>query len=120
MARASLFYLATYLSLTGLGFLLWPTATLALLGTSRSYDLTFVQFTGAFMLALAALVSQIIRLRLDNLHTTTVAVRVFFLVVIARFFASTGDPMFLIIFGVVALGLLLTLSGLVLDYRRHA
>ena len=103
-ARASLFYLATYLSLTGLAFLFRPQCSLDLLGTNRSYDAPFVQFSGAFMLALAIIVIQIIRWRLEVLHTTTVFVRLFFLAVIAWLFLSTREPLFAAIFGVVTLG----------------
>ena len=114
-ARASLFYLASYLSLTGFAFLFWPEQSLQLLGAQHSYETAFVQFTGAFMVAVAMIVAQIIRFRLNQLHHTTVAVRVFFLAVITSLFHSTGDPLFLVILAVVALGVALTLAGFFLD-----
>lgn len=118
--RYSLFYLAGYLSLTGLAFLLVPRQALAALLAERSYEDTFVRFVGAFMLALATLVVQIIRHRLAVLYPTTIAVRAFFLVVIAALYADTGDRLFLLIFGVVAVGVALTLCGTWLERTKES
>jgi len=115
--RLSLYYLATYLTLTGLAFLLAPQRALGLLLATGSYDDAFVRFTGAFMLAVATLVIQMIRFRLEVLYPTTLAVRVFFLVVIVWLYQETGDRLFLMVLGVVALGFLLTLFGLLADWR---
>ena len=78
-----------------------------LLATGR-YDDVFVRFVGAFMVALATLVVQIIRHRVEVLYSTTLGVRVFFLVVIGSLFCETRDPLFIMIFSVVALGVVLT------------
>jgi hypothetical protein len=118
--RYSLFYHAGYLSLTGVGFLLVPRLALAVLLAERSYEDTFVRFVGAFMLALATLVIQIIRHRLAVLHPTTIAVRAFFLVVIAALYADTRDRLFLLIFGVVAVGVALTLGGTWLERTKES
>ncbi len=50
--RLSLFYLAGYLSMTGVGLLFAPLASLRLLAATGAYGSPFVQFTGAFMIAL--------------------------------------------------------------------
>jgi uncharacterized membrane protein len=83
------------------------------------YEAPFVQLVGAFMIALAVIVMQIIRLRILALLRTTVGVRFFFLIVIAWLYHSTRDPLFLSIFVVVALGVLLTATGLAMDRRQH-
>jgi len=53
--RFSLYYLVTYLSLTGLGLMLAPLTVLRLLGASRVYDDVMPRFVGIPMVALAAL-----------------------------------------------------------------
>lgn len=116
--RYSLFYLATYLSLTGAGFLLVPDQALGLLQAEHTYDDAFVRFVGAFMLALATLVTQIIRYRLEVLYPTTLGVRLFFLVVISGLYLETHDRLFLMILAVVGLGFALTAAGLWTEARR--
>ena len=115
--RLSLFYLATYLGLTGLALLFAPDFTLRLFGARKAYETVFVRFTGSFMIALSGLVTQTIRLRLDALYPTTIAVRAFFIVCIVWFYFLTGDPMFFIFLGVVALGFVFTSASLILDRR---
>ena len=118
-ARLSLFYLFGYLSLTGLALLFAPDFSLRLLLATRTYDDTFVRFTGTFMIALSVVVLQFIRHRVAVLYPTTVGIRVFFLACITWFYQRTHDPLFLVIFGVVALGFVLTSTGLILDRRRR-
>ena len=45
------------------------------------------------------------------LYPTTLAIRAFFLVAIAGLYLETRDRMFILIFGVVALGVALTLTS---------
>jgi predicted ABC-type sugar transport system permease subunit len=115
--RASLFYLAGYLAATGVALLAAPEQALRLLMAQRSYDPTFVSFTGAFMLALSTLVVQIIRLHIHQLYPTTIGVRLFFIACILRFYRQTGDRLWLVILAVVGLGVLLTTTGFLLDRR---
>jgi len=115
--RLSLYYLATYLFFTGVGLLFAPQFSLKLLLSTGHYENTFVQFTGAFMIALSVVVSQIIRHSVEVLYTTTLAVRVFFIVVIVWFYVQTQDPLFLVVLAVVALGVALTVTSYMLDKR---
>jgi hypothetical protein len=118
--RASLVYLASYLSITGVAFLVMPHRALDVLQATGTYDDVFVRFLGAFMLAVATLVVQMIRHRLEVLYGTTLVIRAFFLAVIAWLYIDTRDPLFLMIFGVVALGVALTLIGYVVERKaRH-
>jgi hypothetical protein len=117
-ARLSLYYLATYLGLTGLALMISPQASLRLLLSTGTYDDIFVQFLGSFMVALSIIVTQIIRLKLAVLYPTTVVVRIFFITVIIGLYLKSHDPLFLMILGVVSLGLFLTLAGLILDLRN--
>lgn len=60
--RRSLFYLATYLFVTGLAFLLAPQTALQLLLANHPYSDVFVQFTGVMMVGLSIVVANVIRI----------------------------------------------------------
>ena len=77
-----MFYLAFYLGSTGIALLFAPEFTLKLLGAHREYEPVFVRFTGSFMIALSAIVVQLIRHRVEALYPTTIGVRAFFIVCI--------------------------------------
>jgi hypothetical protein len=115
--RLSLYYLATYLFITGVGLLFAPQFSLKLLFSNGHYENTFVEFTGAFMIALSIVVSQIIRHSVVALYPTTLLVRTFFIVVIVALYLQTHDPLFLAVLAVVALGVVLTLTAFLLDKR---
>jgi len=106
--RLSLFYLAGYLTFAGLALLLVPTFALRLLLSNGDYGEVFPRLAGMLLLGLAVLVAQIIRHRLEVLYATTLLVRLFFLVTLASLFAISGDPFFLVVFAIVAVGVLLT------------
>jgi hypothetical protein len=106
--RLSLFYLAGYLTFAGLALLLVPTFALRLLLSNGHYGEVFPRLAGMLLLGLAVLIIQIIRHRIDALYPTTLALRLFFLVVLAYLFVTSGDPFFMIVFGIVALGVLFT------------
>jgi hypothetical protein len=115
--RLSLYYVATYLLLTGISLVAAPKQALSLLGAERTYDLIFVRSNGAFMIALGTLVAQIIRHRVEVLYATTLVVRVMFLSVFAWLYALTEDRLFIVILGVVGFGFLLTFACYVADRR---
>lgn len=115
--RLSLYYLATYLFVTGVGLLFAPQLSLKLLLSTGHYENTFVQFTGTFMIALSMVVAQIIRHRVEVLYPTTLFVRTFFIVVIVALFLETKDPLFLVVLAVVGVGVALTTTALLLDRR---
>jgi hypothetical protein len=106
--RLSLFYLAGYLIFAGLALLLVPTFALRLLLSNGSYGEVFPRLAGMLLLGLATLVVQIIRHRLEVLYPTTLAVRAFFLVTLAYLFVISGDPFFLVVFAIVAVGVIFT------------
>jgi len=116
--RLSLYYLATYLFVTGVGLLFAPQFSLKLLFSTGHYDNTFVEFTGAFMIAISILVSQIIRHSITVLYPTTLVVRTFFIVVIVALYMQMHDPLFLVVLAVVSLGVLLT--GVAFIAERNA
>jgi thiol:disulfide interchange protein len=106
--RLSLFYLAGYLTFAGLALLLVPTFALKLLLSNGDYGEVFPRLAGMLLLGLAILVTQIIRHRIEVLYPTTLIVRLFFLVVLAYLFLSSSDPFFLVVFGIVLLGVVFT------------
>jgi hypothetical protein len=116
-SRLSLYYLFSYLLLTGVAFLVAPHWSTQLLMARQVYSEPFVQFVGAFMIALGILVVQIVRHRLEVLYPTTLFVRAFFIVVIVYLYIQTRDPLFLTILAVVSLGVALTTIGLLRDRK---
>ena len=106
--RLSLYYLAGYLTFAGLALLLVPSFALKLLLSNGDYGDTFPRLAGMLLIGLAILVTQIIRHRIEVLYPTTLVVRLFFLIVFAYLFLSSSDPFFLVVFGIVLLGVILT------------
>ena len=106
--RLSLYYLAGYLTFAGLALLLVPTFALKLLLSNGDYGEVFPRMAGMLLVGLAILITQIIRHRVEVLYPTTLVVRVFFLVVFAYLYLTSSDPFFLVVFGIVALGVILT------------
>jgi hypothetical protein len=119
LTRLSLFYLATYLFVTGIGLLFIPQLSLRLLFATGHYENAFVQFTGAFMIALSIVVTQIIRHSVEVLYPTTLIVRSFFIVVIVALYFQTFDPLFLVVLAVVSFGVALTAFAFILDLRTR-
>ncbi|MBI3181327.1 MAG: hypothetical protein HYZ28_04215 [Myxococcales bacterium] len=116
--RMSFFYLAGYLWLAGLTFLAAPQAGPKLLLATGSYEPTFVRLCGGLMVGLGIIVVQIIRHRVEALYRTTLYVRGFFVGLLVWIYALTEDRMFLLILGVVLLGLSFTAAGFIADRRR--
>jgi hypothetical protein len=117
--RLSLFYLAGYLTFAGLALLLVPTFALQLLFSNGEYGEVFPRLAGMLLLGLAILVTQIIRHRIEVLYPTTLVVRLFFLVVLASLFLSSGDPFFLVVFGIVVLGVTFTGYAYLTERNAH-
>ena len=65
----------TYLTLTGLGLMFLPSATLRLLQSKATDGHDMARFAGILRLTIGLVVSQIIRHRLEGLYPATVAIR---------------------------------------------
>jgi uncharacterized protein YjeT (DUF2065 family) len=116
--RLSLFYLAGYLLPTGVLLLVAPDLSLRLLLSNGDYGSdVFLRVAGLLLLAIGIFVVQIIRLRAEVLYSTTLMVRAVFVVGFLGFYWYTHDPLFLVILGVVGLGVVLTSTSYWLD--RH-
>ena len=106
--RLSLWYVVTYLCLTGLLFFFFPEQTLRLLLSNGDYGTVMPRVVGLFMFCLGIVVAQIVRNSTQQLYATTLGVRVIFLAGFLFVYLKSRDPMFLVILGVVGFGVLLT------------
>ncbi len=118
--RLSLFYVVTYLTISGLGLTIAPELTLRLLFSNGHYEPAAMRFAGLFILGLAAIVTQVIRFRIDVLYPTLIGVRVFFCAAYVALYGATRDPFFLSVLGVVGLGLVASSVSFVVDRRRRS
>lgn len=106
--RLSLYYLVSYLTVAGLALFLVPSFALPLLLSNGDYGDVFPRLAGMVLIGLAIMVGQIVRLRIEALYPTTLIIRIFFLFGFSFLFAISGDPFFLVVFGIVAIGVVWT------------
>jgi len=104
----SLYYLIGYLIPSGLAFLLVPQLALKLLFSNGDYGDVLPRLVGMFLLALGALVFQIVRYQLEVLYTTIIAVRGGMLIILLGLFLYSHDPFFISLMVVVGFGFVLT------------
>ena len=115
--RLSLFYLAGYLIPAGLLLLFAPTFALRLLLSNGEYGDVFPRMAGMLLIGIGVIVVQFIRLRLEMLYTTTLVIRAFFCGCFIVFYIISRDPFFLVLLGIVAIGLIWTGFSYVMDKR---
>jgi len=118
--RLSLFYLGSYLTIIGFGLLFAPHGTLKLLQSNGDYGDIFPRVAGMLMSGLGLSVFGMIRARASELYPATLLMRVYFIACIVAFYAMTGDPLFLVLVGIVGLGFGLTLFSYLTDRRSLA
>ena len=118
--RISLYYLGSYLIIIGFGLLFAPDGTLKILQSNGTYGDVFPRIAGMLMSGLGMTVFGIIRSRVSELYPATLVIRLYFLICIVVFYMMTRDPLFLVIFAIVALGFVLTLSSFLLDRKKPA
>ena len=118
--RLSLFYLGSYLTIIGFGLLFAPHGTLKLLQSNGDYGNIFPRVAGMLMSGLGLSVFGMIRARSSELYPATLLMRVYFIACIVAFYAMTGDPLFLVLVGIVGLGFGLTLFSYLTDRRSLA
>lgn len=110
LTRLTLWYVVAYLAVAGLALLLLPNFALTLLlsNNAASYGDVFPRFVGMTLIGLDILVFQIVRLRLEQLYSTTLLVRIFFVVVLVGLFVLSNDPFFLVVVAIIAVGVAMT------------
>jgi uncharacterized membrane protein len=97
------------LVVAGVGFLLFPEFTLRLLLSAGHYERVFIELCGLFLLGLAVLVIQTIRLRLAAIYPTLIGLRVLFSAGYMILYGQTHDPLFLSLLAIVGPGLLVSM-----------
>ena len=115
--RISLYYLGSYLTLIGLGLLLAPQGTLKILQSNRDYGDVFPRIAGMLMSGLGMAVFGIIRARSFQQYPATLFIRVYFIACCVVFYSMTHDPLFLVMMGIIGIGLVLTLTSYLLDRK---
>ncbi len=115
--RLSLFYLSSYLFIIGVGLLFVPHGTLKILQSNADYGDVFPRVAGMLTSGLGLAVFGIIRARSPDLYPATLFIRAYFIVCIITFYATTRDPLFLVLVGIVGLGFILTLASYLLDRK---
>jgi hypothetical protein len=94
--------------LSGLGLLLAPRATLALMQSNVEYDPTMARWVAMLSMALATLIIQSIRHRLSVLYPFGFMMPAAMLIGFLGFYVQTRNPLFLSIAFVVGLGVAAT------------
>ena len=118
--RLSLFYLAGYLWVGGVGLLFAPSDVANLFLSNIEYPAVMLQSLGMFMIGLGIIVVQIIRLHISALYLTTLMVRIFISFCLLYFSFATRNPFFLVLLCIVVLGILLTGSIYLSERRARA
>jgi hypothetical protein len=114
----SLIYVAAYLLASGTFLVLAPGLALRLLLSTGDYGEIFPRLGGLLLLGLGILVVQIVRYRISALYATTLAVRGVFCASFVVLYAMSRDPLFLVLLGVVGIGVVTTSISYILDSRH--
>jgi len=117
-SRYSLTYLATYLTLGGLGFLFIPTQFSKLLFSNVTYQEIPLRLAGMFSLLLGIVVVQIVRHQLEVLYPTSLVARFVGLIALLVFYFNTHNPMFLTLSVIVTIGFVATIASFILEKRQ--
>ena len=113
--RLSLFYPAGYLLSGGIGFFADPAIALKLFFSNGEYGTIFPRFAGVLTFGLGVLVVQIIRTRSEAMYPTVLWLRAVFCAAWIGLYALSGDPMFLVLLGMVGAGFVGTAVAMRLD-----
>jgi hypothetical protein len=113
----SLFYETGYLLVAGVFLLAAPDTAFKLLFSNNSYGDVLPRLLGTVLLSIGVIFVQIVRMHIEKLYTTTIVVRVPLMAINLWLFIYSGNPLFLTLFVIVTLGVVLTVTGYVLDQR---
>jgi hypothetical protein len=113
----SLFYETGYLLVAGVFLLAAPETAFKLLFSNNSYGDVLPRLFGMVLFSIGTIFVQIVRMHIEELYTTTIVVRLPLMAVNLWLFYYSGNPLFLTLFVIVTLGVVLTVTGYVLDRR---
>ena len=117
--RLCLWYVVGYLTITGLALLIAPRASLHLMLSTVDYGEIMPRWVGMMSVALAALISQTLRHRITALYPLGFFMPAGMLVGFLGMYLQSGDPLFLAVFAVVAVGVVLTGASLLFDLAHR-
>lgn len=109
--RRTLFYLASYLLITGLALLFFPDLFLKLAFATREYPGAFVRFSGILMIGLATVVVNIIRFGNKDFYRATLIARVPMWIATLGLYFYTQETFFIVVLAVLGTGIVLTSSA---------
>jgi uncharacterized protein YjeT (DUF2065 family) len=115
----SLFYETGYLLVAGIFLLAAPDTAFKLLFSNTSYGDVLPRLFGTVLFAIGSVFVQIVRMHIEELYTTTIVVRIPLMAVNLWLFYYSGNPLFLTLFVIVTFGVVLTVTGYVLDRRNN-
>ena len=115
--RRSLYYLGSYLTILGFGLLFAPRQVLTILQSNGDYGDILPRVAGMLMSGLGLSVFGMVRARSSGQYPATLFMRAYFIVCFVVFYATSGDPMFLTLIGIVGLGFVLTLGSYLVDRK---
>lgn len=113
--RLCLCYVAAYLFITGLAFLVAPTASLALMRSTIDYGEVMPRWVAMMSLALGTLIAQTVHHRLTVLYPLGFFMPAAMLAGFVGLYRLSGDPLFLTVLAVVGVGVVLTGASLLFD-----
>jgi uncharacterized protein YjeT (DUF2065 family) len=114
----SLYYLVGYVVPSGLLLLIAPSFATQLLQSNQVYDEAPLRLAGLVLIALGLLITQIVRLRVEQLYTTTLIVRAVLSIGLLWLLLSTGNPFFGVVLAFVLIGIVLTGTSYLIDRRE--
>ncbi|MDH3606752.1 MAG: hypothetical protein OER12_07135 [Acidimicrobiia bacterium] len=103
--RLTLTYVVTYLTVGGVGLLVFPRLARDLLLSNAEYEDVGFRLAGLMMVALAYLVWNIVRFEDWKYYSASIYLRAAIVAVLTVLFVDTEDPMFLVLVGIVLVGL---------------
>jgi hypothetical protein len=104
--RLTFIYLASYLLVGGLGFLVLPELTLRLLLSNGNYGDVMPRLVGTFMVALGGVILQFVWARDYRYYRYAIIARIFIVVALTVLYFKARDPLFLVLDAIVLVGLL--------------
>ena len=111
LKRIAWIYLVSYLGIGGIGFAFFPTETQKLFYSNADYGEIMPRLVGVFMCLLSYLIYNFYKNRDWKYYIITIYARIPVVLFIFYIYYISSDPMFLIIDGIVILGLILTITG---------
>src|SRR5215510_7466021 len=106
LQRLTFIYLASYLLVGGVGFLVMPELTLRLLLSNGSYGDVMPRLVGTFMVALGGVILQFVWASDYRYYRYSIVARIFIVVALTVLYFKARDPLFLMLDAIVLVGLL--------------